>query len=285
MRKYKVQPTKRSMAAVSDTIFFYMPADKPYGRFCQWHPSPIRIPTSSLVFLDALSSATQRPSALLTHFAEQQAQRQSADVEEQKQTQAQGLENSALHFSCAEQSYMFCKALFFGDETACTAILATPDPKTQKLIGKNVKGFEEEKWSEVKFRVAVVGNWYKFTHGLNECQYEPLRKGKDKESEKRDGMRDTLLGTGDKEIAEAGRRDRVWGIGYKAEEAERHRHHWGQNLLGKALMRVRERLRANLKEMQDGEWVEWDWDGGEEDVSEKEGAEGERVEAEGSMEG
>jgi predicted NAD-dependent protein-ADP-ribosyltransferase YbiA (DUF1768 family) len=158
---------------------------------------------------------------------------------------------------------MFCKALFFGDELACTAILATPDPKTQKLIGMSVKGFGDEKWSEVKFRVAVVGNWYKFTHGLYERGYDHQYEYGGKEI--KDAMRDTLLATEDKEIAEAGRRHRVWGIGYRAEEAERYRQHWGQNLLGKALMRVRERLRARLKEEEEGEWVEWDWDGADEE--------------------
>ena len=49
---------------------------------------------------------------------------------------------------------------------------------------------------------------------------------------------------------EASRFDRVWGIGFDAEEAvvvERER--WGQSLLGRALMDVRERVRREEKEV------------------------------------
>lgn len=38
--------------------------------------------------------------------------------------------------------------------------------------------------------------------------------------------------------------DRIWGVGYGAANAEPNRGNWGGNLLGKALMRVRDRLRA-----------------------------------------
>jgi len=42
---------------------------------------------------------------------------------------------------------------------------------------------------------------------------------------------------------QASPRDSIWGIGFAAENAEEMRAEWGENLLGKALMRVRERLR------------------------------------------
>ena len=45
-------------------------------------------------------------------------------------------------------------------------------------------------------------------------------------------------------INEASSFDRIWGIGYEASNAEANKDHWGQNLLGKALMRVRDRIRA-----------------------------------------
>ena len=34
----------------------------------------------------------------------------------------------------------------------------------------------------------------------------------------------------------------MWGVGFEAEEAEVNRSRWGRNLLGVALMEVRERL-------------------------------------------
>ena len=36
--------------------------------------------------------------------------------------------------------------------------------------------------------------------------------------------------------------DRIWGIGFSAGKAGANRDDWGNNLLGKALMRVRDRL-------------------------------------------
>lgn len=43
---------------------------------------------------------------------------------------------------------------------------------------------------------------------------------------------------------QASPRDSIWGIGFAAENAEEMRAEWGENLLGKALMRVRARLRV-----------------------------------------
>ena len=37
--------------------------------------------------------------------------------------------------------------------------------------------------------------------------------------------------------------DKIWGIGFKKENADKNRKNWGLNLLGKALVRVRSRLR------------------------------------------
>ena len=53
-----------------------------------------------------------------------------------------------------------------------------------------------------------------------------------------------LLETGDRLLVEASPNDRIWGVGYSAANAEANRGNWGGNLLGKALMRVRDRLRA-----------------------------------------
>ena len=204
----------------SSTVFFYHPDEKPYGVFCQWKASPITVPTS------ILQTIARKPptSAILADHG------------------------TSIIFSCAEQSYMFCKALYFSDGESCKVILATNDPAEQKKLGKNVKGFSDEEWDGVKSRVARVGNWFKFTHPENRH------------------MRDILLGTEDRELAEAGRRDRVWGIGYQAHEAKRYRQSWGENKLGKALMAVRTRIgEVVLRERGMGVLDDWVWDGGEGD--------------------
>jgi ribA/ribD-fused uncharacterized protein len=56
-------------------------------------------------------------------------------------------------------------------------------------------------------------------------------------------LKDWLLETGDRELVEASPFDRIWGVGYAEKDAERNRGRWGQNLLGKALMEVRKRVR------------------------------------------
>jgi len=42
--------------------------------------------------------------------------------------------------------------------------------------------------------------------------------------------------------------DRIWGIGFGERNAGNNRHRWGKNLLGKALMNVRERLKKEEEE-------------------------------------
>ena len=46
------------------------------------------------------------------------------------------------------------------------------------------------------------------------------------------------------DVQQASPFDRIWGVGYTAADAEDNKDRWGHNLLGKALMRVRERLQA-----------------------------------------
>ena len=55
--------------------------------------------------------------------------------------------------------------------------------------------------------------------------------------------RRALLKTGELVLVEGSPVDRVWGIGFRGDEAEGKEEEWGLSLLGKALMRVRERLR------------------------------------------
>lgn len=75
-------------------------------------------------------------------------------------------------------------------------------------------------------------------------------------AEDAESMRAWLLGTGDRELVEASPTDRIWGVGFAEKNAGANRHRWGQNLLGKALMVVRERLRkeeARVKQKAEAE--------------------------------
>lgn len=134
-----------------------------------------------------------------------------------------------MTFNTAEQFYMYCKAALFDDLNVQARLLATRDAKEQKRLGgvASLRGFDAARWDGVKVRVVEVGNMAKFG------QNPQLRK--------------VLLDSGDKVLCEAAGEDRIWGIGFSEAHARRHgpanRVHWGQNLLGRALMVVRERLR------------------------------------------
>lgn len=59
-------------------------------------------------------------------------------------------------------------------------------------------------------------------------------------------------------MSEASRSDRLWGIGYNAKEALQYRRLWGENLLGKGLMRVRENIKKRLEA--NAEYIRLDWE-------------------------
>jgi len=128
--------------------------------------------------------------------------------------------------------------------------------------------FADHSWDRVKRDVVVQGNMLKFESGradkADPFVYPPpptLVQGRlaaavsKQDKQKREvRLEELLLATGGRELVEAAPRDRVWGVGFEAEEAERVRvtcrEKWGKNYLGKALMEVRERLRRAKEEGQ-----------------------------------
>ena len=121
---------------------------------------------------------------------------------------------------------MYHKAILFNDQETADRIALEPDPSNQKALGRQVKGFDDKKWNAKREKIVEEGNWWKFTQS------------------KEGDLRKMLLETGDRLLVEASPSDKIWGVGYAASKAEANRDKWGQNLLGKALMRVRDRLHA-----------------------------------------
>lgn len=121
---------------------------------------------------------------------------------------------------------MYRKSLLFNDQETAKAILKAKDPKEQKALGRQVKGFKEDLWDLKKFEIVVQGNLYKFS------QNEALKK--------------ELLATGERIIVEGSPYDSIWGVGLKWDDPKiLDEKNWrGQNLLGKALMEVRRLLSA-----------------------------------------
>jgi len=132
---------------------------------------------------------------------------------------------------------MACKAALFSDNETLELILeenarSDTDPKHIKALGRRVSPFDEKTWVEHREEIVYHGNLYKF--GQN------------------GGLKKTLVETGDLILVEASPYDRVWGIGFKENKAMRERERWGLNLLGKALMRVREEFRKQEQQSETG---------------------------------
>jgi ribA/ribD-fused uncharacterized protein len=127
-------------------------------------------------------------------------------------------------YPTAEHYMMTAKALLFNDEMAAAAIRTATTPRAAKNAGRQVAGFDEARWAARRFDVVVAGNLAKFG------QHPQLR--------------DYLVGTGDRVLVEASPVDPVWGIGLAATDPGAHDpSQWaGLNLLGFALMRVRDQL-------------------------------------------
>lgn len=148
---------------------------------------------------------------------------------------------STIVYPTAEHYMMYQKARLFGDDEVAGEVLAGAGlhPRAIKTLGRRVKGFDETVWAAERERIVEEGTWLKMTR--------PARDGQV-------SLGELLLGTGDRELVEASPYDRVWGVGFRARDAERNRERWGLNLLGKALMAVRKRLREDSGEREaDGE--------------------------------
>ena len=63
-------------------------------------------------------------------------------------------------------------------------------------------------------------------------------------------LKKVLLDTGARPLIEANHADQIWGIGFDGASAPANMEHWGQNLMGKALQKVREELRGSQNQQQ-----------------------------------
>ena len=130
-----------------------------------------------------------------------------------------------IRFSSMEQYMMYQKAVCFRDERTASEILRTDDVAEIKALGRQVAGYDDNTWNGIRQIVIYEGLLAKFS------QNEELKQ--------------QLLETGDATLAECAVRDRIWGIGLSMTDPNRSdKANWkGQNLLGYALMMVRDKLK------------------------------------------
>lgn len=122
-------------------------------------------------------------------------------------------------YNCVEQYMMAHKALLFDDLHSFGAIMQSNSPRDIKELGRKVSNFNPYIWDNFKYNVVFKGCLQKFSqNGV---------------------LRQDLLYTGDSILVEASPVDRVWGIGFSADDAVQNYALWGENLLGKVLTEVK----------------------------------------------
>ena len=130
-------------------------------------------------------------------------------------------------FSSMEQFMMYRKAICFGDEAVAAQILSTSDVAKIKSLGRQVSNYDESMWNGIRQIVVCEGLLAKFSQN--------------------DELKAKLKATGNAVLAECAVKDCIWGIGLSMKDPDRlNKAKWnGQNLLGYALMMVRERLQQD----------------------------------------
>lgn len=133
-----------------------------------------------------------------------------------------------VKYSSAEHWMMAEKAKTFKDFEILNEIVLAKNPEIVKELGRKIKNFNENTWNTCKYEIVKKGNFHKFS------QNEDLKK--------------YLLSTENKVLVEASPYDKVWGIGLGKESPDSIiPDNWnGENLLGFALMEVRDKLKSSL---------------------------------------
>merc|ERR1719310_2327153 len=134
---------------------------------------------------------------------------------------------STVEVEFSEKAIMLVKAGLFKDSEMFRAITKAEDPAAAKKMGKGVRNFDADLWEQHLEETAFQCVLQKFASSAR--------------------LRKLLLQTGDKILAEAAPNDRIWGIGLAtSDDRAYYPQKWcGRNVLGKALMAARSRLRGD----------------------------------------
>lgn len=116
------------------------------------------------------------------------------------------------------------KAVRFGDHDTADKILETDHAALIKELGRSISNYDESCWNGIRQIIVYEGLTAKFSQ--NRC------------------LKEQLKATENAVLAECAVKDKIWGIGLSMKDADRFLvSRWrGQNLLGYALMMVREKL-------------------------------------------
>lgn len=129
---------------------------------------------------------------------------------------------TAEHYMMAQKAKLFDASLFI-------PIVNASHPNEAKKLGRQVKNYDEALWQAHRFNIVVDANLAKFSQHTN--------------------LKEFLVKTQDHILVEASPVDKIWGIGLAQDHiyAEQPEQWKGLNLLGFALMQVREQLVDNIQ--------------------------------------
>ena len=128
-------------------------------------------------------------------------------------------------YSCTEQFIQSQKAKLFDDDVAEHRILSTDSPYEMKKIGSTVRNFNFNKWSEEAPKIAKKGLRAKFSQNSH--------------------LKERLLSTGDKNLAEA-TKEKLWGCGVGLyEQGCLDSSRWTRRgIMGDTLISIRDELKS-----------------------------------------
>lgn len=127
-------------------------------------------------------------------------------------------------YKTAEHYMMANKAKLFNDNEILKKVLKSETPNEAKSLGRKVKNFDSQIWDNHKYDIVKQANLLKFSQN--------------------EEFKDFLLSTYNKILVEASPYDTIWGIGMlESDKNIKNPNSWkGENLLGFALMEVRDEL-------------------------------------------
>ncbi len=129
-----------------------------------------------------------------------------------------------ITYKTAEHYMMAEKARLFNNEEIRQKIIDCKSPAAAKKLGRQVENFNQEVWYQHRYEIVKKANFHKFSQNP--------------------ALKHFLLQTKKRVLVEASPVDPIWGIGMAEDHDNAHNpKKWrGKNLLGFALMEVRDEL-------------------------------------------
>ena len=134
-------------------------------------------------------------------------------------------DKNGINYNCSEQYFMYKKCETFdpNNNILLNAILNENSATQIKKYGRQVKNYNDTIWKEKRYNIMLEALRLKFSQ--NEI------------------IKQKLLDTKPKILYEASKNDKIWGIGFYDNDAVQvDKTKYGENLLGKALMEIRNEL-------------------------------------------